>query len=269
MINSNNSILFWVFVIFCNSCISGSTSNDNVSQNNVLQIDNVEKHVCFVDSTSFSGLRLYYPSISAIGFQVGEEPDTAVSSICFSCAASYTGRTIYGHPTSPLHIDVAGNHVEEGVLYQGYECPNNTGGFVWYPYPDSSWKIVDRNEYLNRLSQDSLPGISFQQELLIHDGEIQQFVRKDRATLYRALCNLDGQLCIIDGTREHMLVSFVDLLKNIGVSDALYLDMGDWSYSWYRDYPEDVEGSKVTIIQEKPDGRPYYGSNWLIFYYVN
>ena len=116
MINSNNPILFWVFVIFCNSCISGSTSNDNVSQNNVLQIDNVEKHVCFVDSTSFSGLRLYYPSISAIGFQVGEEPDTAVSSICFSCAASYTGRTIYGHPTSPLHVDVAGNHVEEGVL---------------------------------------------------------------------------------------------------------------------------------------------------------
>ena len=267
-----NSFIFYSLLgicFFCNSCISGNTLNENVSQNNILHIDNMGQGVCIVDSTSFSGLRLYYPSTSAIGLQVGEEPDTIENYICFSCAASYTGTTIYGHPNSPLHIDVAGTHVESRVLHRGYECPNNTGGFVWYPYPESSWKIVDRNEALARLSQDSLPYTAFQQELLIHDGEIQHFMRNDRATLYRALCNFGGQLCIIDGTRAHMLVSFVDLLKNIGVSDALYLDMGDWSYSWYRDYPEDVEGSKVTIIQEKPDGKPYYGSNWLIFYYVN
>ena len=129
-----------------------------------------------------------------------------------------------------------------GKATQGYDCPNNTGGFVWYPYPDASWKIVNHDEYMALVNNKPLQVTAFQ---------------------------LNNELCIIDGTRNHLLASFVDLLKNAGVSDALYLDMGNWSYSWYRDTPEALDGtpSEVTIIYNKPNH--YLGTNWITFAYVN
>ena len=216
-----------------------------------------------IDSTTYSGLKVYYPSTSSIGLFIGEEPDTSIETICFVCAASYT-KSRYHHG---LHSDIAGAHVVSGVRYDGYEENNNTGGFVSYAYPDNKWEILDRKEYLSRLNSEALPVTAFTQELLIRNGKKQAFIRKDKTVLYRALCSLNGRLCVIDGTHEHLLTSFVDLLLNIGVTDALYLDMGEWRYSWYLNYPWDDPRSKVTYIYPKPE--PYYGSNWLVFYWVN
>lgn len=114
-------------------------------------------------------------------------------------------------------------------------------------------------------------GAKGKQELLIYKGEIRTFVRKDKVDSYRALCRLNGRLCIVDGARPHLLSSFVDLLRNAGVSDALYMDMGGWKYSWYRDYGADDnhQGSgRAVIVYPKPFPRPYFGSNWLVFGYA-
>ena len=224
-----------------------------------------------VDSTSFSGLRVYYPATASIALTIGTEPDIDNEFICFVCAAAYTGKTIFQHPDSPNHLDVAGDHIDAGKYYSGYDDSEfNSGGFIWYPGPDASWEIVDREEFKRKTTSSPLPFSAFQQELLIHNNQIQKFHRSgSRTNFYRALCNLNGELCIIDGTREHMLFSFIDLLKNAGVSDALYLDMGGWRYSWYRErFPDDDYDCPATIIYEKPQSG-YYGSNWLVFYSIN
>lgn len=224
-----------------------------------------------IDSVSFKGLTFYYPPIASISLFVGEEPDTSNFYIGFSCAAAYTDKSIYHHQGRANHIHVAGDHIDGGELHRGYVSENNTGGFVVYPYPDFHWEIVNSTDYKQRISAETKPCTAFQQELLILHGEIQQFIRPDRTELYRALCNYNGRLCVVDGTHKRLLSSFVDLLHNAGVEDALYLDMGNWNYSWYRKCPDglDIEYSSVNIIHPKSQKGKYYGSNWLAFYVVN
>lgn len=224
---------------------------------------------------SMSGLRIYYPSTSIVGWEFANEPDTTRELLCFVCAASYTGKSIYKNKATGTikHSDIAGRHISNGVLYEGYECKNNTGGFVSYGYnvreDGKLWDILDHDSYMEACEKEPLPHSAFSQELLIHKGKRQAFIRTDRPDYYRALCRIGENLCVVDGTHKHMLVSFVDLLVNAGVTDALYLDMGDWKYSWMRKYPIDDERNQAEIIYEKPKGREYYGSNWLVFQYVN
>ena len=267
MVNKLLPLLGLLLICSCNIRTADKKEVQNAKANNV-EPDFVE--AVKIDSVSFSGLRVYYPHCAVIGLQVGSEPCIDVENICFVCAAAYTGKSIYEHPDSPNHLDIAGDHIMDGTLYKGYDDSEfNTGGFIWYSGPDASWEIVNREEFRKKTTTSPLPFTAFQQELLIYNNQIQKFHRANRANFYRALCNLNGRLCIIDGTREHLMLSFVDLLKNAGVSDALYLDMGGWSYSWYREYSfYGEEYCPATIIHDKPKNG-YYGTNWLAFYYVN
>ena len=264
-------LILLAVLIIC-SCNTRTPGNKDAQEGTIENIEDTSSFKAVrIDSTSFSGLRVYYPSTSVIALTVGSEPNIENDLICFVCAAAYTGRSIFQHPDSPNHFDVAGDHIEGGNYYSGYDDSEfNSGGFIWYPGPNSSWEIVDREEFKRKTTSTPLPFSAFQQELLIHNNQIQKFHRSgNRANYYRALCSLNGELCIIDGTREHMLFSFIDLLKNAGVSDALYLDMGGWRYSWYRELlPDDNSPCPATIIYEKPQSG-YYGSNWLVFYSVN
>lgn len=233
-------------------------------------IDSLSYRPVEIDSVSFSGLRVYYPTGPYVKLVVGEVPDTSNCNISFCCAASYTGASIYLHK-AVRHSDVAGDHIESGEPAKGYECPNNTGGFVFWGGDSGEWAFLNKGEYDACLGRDVKPWTAFQQELLIYKGEIRPFVREDRVDFYRAFCNLNGRLCFVDGVRHHLLSSFVDLLRNAGVSDALYMDMGGWKYSWYRDYKgqEYNHGlGRAVIIYSKPSIRPYLGSNWLVFDYV-
>ena len=51
---------------------------------------------------------------------------------------------------------------------------------------------------------------------------------------------------------------FINSLKALGASETLYLDMGGWNYSWYRD--EDVNVKEIHLHPI------FYGTNWLTFY---
>ena len=237
--------------------------------------DTLTTEIVAIDSVSFKGLKFYYPPVASIGLIVGDEPDTSNFYISFCCAAAYTDRSIYWHKGPAEHIHVAGDHIDGGELHKGYPDDTfNTGGFVVYPYPfpeDCHWKIVNRQEFAQRVSSEIKPCAAFQQELLILDREIQSCNRfsDDKPKRYRALCNYNGKLCIVDGTHDHLISSFVDLLYNAGIEDALYLDMGNWDYSWYRHYPDDLDSGLdyAKIINPRP--QRYFGSNWLVFHLIN
>ena len=55
-----------------------------------------------------------------------------------------------------------------------------------------------------------------------------------------------------------LLKLFISSLEKIGVTHALYLDMGSgWNHSWYRDNEE-----RVVEIHPKTHS---YTTNWLVF----
>ena len=102
--------------------------------------------------------------------------------------------------------------------------------------------------------------MGFGQEMMIHNGTRVQTIRKDsNKNEFRALCELNGRLCIIDSKGVSRFGDFIQNLLGIGVTEALYLDMGPgWNYSWYRD-----SAGKVHEIHKK---RIIYTTNWITFY---
>ena len=78
---------------------------------------------------------------------------------------------------------------------------------------------------------------------------------------YRALCEKDGRLCIVDSRDKVEYEKFVELLEKFAPTHALYLDMGaGWNHSWWRD----TDG-KVNEIHPV-DKKSRYCTNWITFY---
>ena len=102
--------------------------------------------------------------------------------------------------------------------------------------------------------------------LIIKDGiprPIGSKMRKNR-TVYRALCEKDGRLCIVEGRKVMTYEDFVNHLKEFKVKHALYLDMGSgWNYAWYRDAEGNV---KERFPESKKSPNYKYRTNWITFY---
>jgi hypothetical protein len=93
---------------------------------------------------------------------------------------------------------------------------------------------------------------------LIRDGETVMGINRPRVRCYRTLAELNGHLCVIDSTRMIQFDDFMEELRRLGVTNALYMDMGaGWNYSWYRNAAEKV----VTLF-----GLPVpWSHNWVVF----
>ena len=108
--------------------------------------------------------------------------------------------------------------------------------------------------------------MGFCQMLIIKDGiprPIGSKMRKNR-TVYRALCEKDGRLCIVEGKMVMTYEDFVKHLKEFKVKHALYLDMGSgWNYAWYRDSNGRV---KECFPESKSSPNYKYRTNWITFF---
>ena len=101
-------------------------------------------------------------------------------------------------------------------------------------------------------------GSGFMQFGLIREGETVMGINRPRVRCYRTLAELNGHLCIIDSVRMIQFDDFMEELRRLGVTNALYMDMGaGWNYSWYRNVAEKV----VTLF-----GLPVpWAHNWIVF----
>ena len=94
---------------------------------------------------------------------------------------------------------------------------------------------------------------------LIRDGETVMGINRPRVRCYRTLAELNGHLCIIDSVRMIRFDDFMEELHRLGVTNALYMDMGaGWNYSWYRK----ADGSVKEIFSSPGQ----YTTNWVTFY---
>lgn len=211
---------------------------------------NIQMHVMRIENTS--DLTIYYPQYSTIDLACGKMPDKNNESILFCCGASFTGELLKEFK----HSNIAGNHVSGGVLYKGFKCRPNTGGFVYY---DDQWKfsLQSYNEDLKVSAKNK--GMGFAQNMIIYNGVTQPSFRKLQSRFqYRALCEYKGKLCIIDSKRVVSYADFISFLEKLGVTHALYLDMGrGWNHSWYRKNDGDV-------IEIHPKTHNF-ATNWIIF----
>lgn len=82
--------------------------------------------------------------------------------------------------------------------------------------------------------------------------------KPENASFRRALCNLDGKLCIIGCTDRVLMNDFSQALARLGVSDAILL-VGGTADGWYRD----AEGNMSPIATSTARNAKYI--NYIVF----
>ena len=103
--------------------------------------------------------------------------------------------------------------------------------------------------------------MGFGQAIIIHDGESIRPLWREGTNRYRALCEKDCRLCIVDSRDEVTYERFVALLEAFAPTHALYMDMGaGWNHSWWRD--SDGKVHEIHPVAEKSR----YCTNWITFY---
>lgn len=207
-----------------------------------------------VERVDSNGLIILIPSYSTIDLRCGNMPKKLEKKVILFAEAAYTGEPL---DKEFKHVKIAGDHVSNGTRFKGYKCCRNTGAFVYY---SNKWKFLYKDYSAELDSAAKNGGAAFAQEMMIHQSEIKPTTRKDgNVNTFRALCELDGKLCIIESLHNEKFGDFKESLLETGVSEALYLDMGNgWNYAWYR--PDEA-----TIVELHPKVHNYC-TNWITFY---
>lgn len=199
-------------------------------------------------------LVVFYPEFSKIDLICGQMPKTTQKDVEFCCEAAFTGELL----TDFKHMNITDNHICNGKMKHGYKCGANTGGFVWRK---SGWKFMKKADFPATANDWSM---GFCQILIIKDGIARPTKMKSNENIYRALCEKDGRLCIIESKRVMPYGQFVKSLKTYKVHHALYLDMGSgWNYAWYRDADGKI---KERFPESKKSASYKYRTNWITFY---
>lgn len=213
----------------------------------------VSNEINLVERLDTLGIIVLYPKYSTIDLVCGTIPSKSDESVILVAEAAFTGELLKEFK----HTNVAGDHVSDGVRYKGFKCKRNTGAFVYYN--TGTWKFCyqDYSNEMDLAAQNG--GCAFAQEMIIHNGKLVKTTRKDtNKNQFRALCDHEGNLCVIESSQLVSFGEFKKALLSFGVSDALYLDMGPgWNHAWYR--------QDETMIELHPKIHDYC-TNWITFY---
>ena len=227
---------------------------------NYSQVNN-EQEIPFtiVDSTE-TNFKIYYPQFDSIKLECFDKvtPETHENAI-FCCSAAFTDD--WG--TEIDHERICGEHSSDGVVYRNPSLKRNTGAFIYYDKgfvflykPESGKEEILKKMYYS--SKDG--GCGFTQEMLIHNYKAVKTTRsRDNLNMFRALCKYENKLCVIDSKGIMSFGKFIDRLQTLGVEEAIYMDMGGWSYSWYRE-------SNLTDAKYIHPGYNNSITNLLVFY---
>ena len=213
----------------------------------------------YVNSTTIettTNLNVYYPEYTKIDLVCGQMPKSSQKDVEFCCEAAFTGELL----NEFKHSNIADSHICNGAMKKGYRCKANTGGFVW---GKGKWKFMRKVDYPTSTNGWDM---GFCQLLIIKDDAVRPIgaKMKNNRNIYRALCEKNGKLCIIESKKVMTYEFFVKCLSSYKVTQALYLDMGrGWNYAWYRN----KEGKVKEIFPESKLAPSYkYRTNWITFY---
>lgn len=243
--------------------MSGCTSSaNNGSVDNYQDKDSLQKAVMLllksetqVDSVVFIKLQMN-PEVAYISMADSVIPSEKDSTIALCVEAAFTGEVLKDFKST----NIGGDYVIDGTFHKGYKCKANTG----FLYADKSVFTISSSErcpeWIEKAKKNN--GVLFQQILIIQNGKdvyrgtpIKPITRN----IYRAACIMnDGNFAVIQPEKVTSLKDYINSLIKLGVSDALYLDMGTgWNYGWYR--PTKCDDPTILF-----DYRTPYQTNWLL-----
>lgn len=216
-----------------------------------------EKRREYVSVQKRDGLVIYSPSFSRVDLVTGKMPAKSDEDVILVCEAAFTGERL----DEFRHSNIAGHHVCSGKFHDGYKCGTNNGVFTWTP--KGGWKFMNlshKNSVAPLKEAAANGGMGFCQNLIVFNGrEFNGCFKAESVNQYRALCELDGRLCVVDCEEKMSYAEFKKGLMKLGVKNAIYCDMGwGWNYSWYR-----RPNGSVKEIFPVP-GK--YTTNWVTFY---
>ena len=157
------------------------------------------------------------------------------------------------------HGNIAGDHVSAGHRYHGYRCIRNTGAFSWTNVDGARFYYQNYSAALDKAAKEG--GMGFAQKMMIHQGKKVQTTRPlSNVNQFRALClNHEGQIAIMESHGKVTFGNFIKALLDVGVTEALYTDMGPgWNYCFYRQQ----QGLPTSFLHNVPQSR---ASNFVVF----
>lgn len=192
-----------------------------------------------------------FPEYSRVNHVCETRPSKSDASITWCSGAAFQHTVSLGFSQE----NVEGDHAVQGTLY---ESPYNWDSFAAFTCVDGqfSFEFDDPSGAIRAAAEAG--GSGFMQFGLIRDGEIVMGLNRPRSRCYRTLAELNGNLCIIDSRRMMQFDDFMEEVRRLGVTNALYMDMGaGWNYSWYRS----AAGKVITLF-----GLPVpWSHNWVVF----
>ena len=244
--------------VLCMTVSCGQRASKAASEEMETETVQVEEPVHeYVTVEKRGDLVVYTPDFTRIDLVTGTMPSKDEKDVILVCEAAFTGELL----DEFKHTNIAGHHVSGGEFHKGYKCGPNNGVFTWSR--SGKWHFYNyghQNSEAPLKKAASEGGMGFCQSLLLHNGQrFKGCFKPESANQYRALCELDGKLCIVDCARSVPFKDFLDGLEQLGVKEAIYCDMGTgWNYSWYRQ----ADGS----VREMFPVRGKYTTNWITFY---
>ncbi|MBP3420063.1 MAG: hypothetical protein J6K74_05710 [Marinifilaceae bacterium] len=188
-------------------------------------------------------------------------PNISDSDIVLAVAAAFTGERLdYYKP-----FNIGGNYVVKGIAKKGFSSKYCTGYFAafgdGFHIGSNMDEINGKGKAILYHKQKAIDSKSsyFQQLLLVHNGMITDYIPFTKENQYRALCEKDGELLIVQSLDKVTCRDFSEALVVLGVNNALYLDMGSWAWGWFREN----NGSLYELSYRFPETR--YQTNWIVF----
>lgn len=193
---------------------------DEVLQN--AEVDDRNVIVCETDD-----LYIFFPLYHDIRFIAGSRPSKAdEENVMVIPTAFHHNAFELGYSVE----NIEGIFVDEGSLYRGGNLAS-AGAFTYVDGTGEIWSEDEAKEALDVAAKEG--GSGYQQFVMLKDGEVI-YMRKGRVC-YRTVAIWKDRVCVVATKRKTLYAEFLDMLKDLGIEDAIYCDVGTgWNYSWYR-----------------------------------
>ncbi len=170
---------------------------------------------------------------------------------------------IPGAYTDLQTLKVDGLYIDKGKVHNKDKINHSLGGAIKIIQGDCEIFPTRKGKLLNDSLIDHLvnkKGSLFQQIQMIEKGKGATY-KDTKLFQRRAIVKLKtGKTAIIESFEHITLTAFTKDLLELGVTDALYTDMGSWDEGWYRD-PSSGKITTIGRIRTETEKQ----CNWVVF----